>query len=104
MPPRQSEQLVPHVHEAAEGENHAGHATLLGIDHQFPGYRRATSPIQLDTSYAVLSGMIPRTRYAPIESHQTRRWVGIVTDRDLAVKLVAEGCDVKTTSDTWVPC
>jgi len=32
-----------------------------------PGCRRATSPIQLDTSYTVLNGMIPRTRYAPID-------------------------------------
>jgi len=31
-----------------------------------------------------------------VEDEQSRRLVGIVTDRDLAVKLVAEGRDVKT--------
>src|SRR4029453_9637451 len=33
--PRQREQLVPHAHEAAEGEYRVGQATFLGIDHQF---------------------------------------------------------------------
>src|ERR1035437_4657133 len=32
---RQGEQLVPHTHEAAEGENRVGQATFLGVDHQF---------------------------------------------------------------------
>ena len=49
--------------------------------------------------------MAPRFYFSHTRrANQTRRWVGIVADRDLAVKLVAEGCDVKTTSDTSVPC
>ena len=32
-----------------------------------------------------------------VENGQTRRLVGMVTDRDLAVKMVAEGRDIKTT-------
>src|SRR5512143_3213896 len=32
-----------------------------------------------------------------IENEQTRRLVGIVTDRDLAVRIVAEGHDAKST-------
>lgn len=32
-----------------------------------------------------------------IENEQTRRLVGIVTDRDLALKIVAEGLDAKST-------
>lgn len=32
-----------------------------------------------------------------IENGQTRKLVGIVTDRDLAIKIVAEGCDPKST-------
>ena len=32
-----------------------------------------------------------------IENEQTRKVIGIVTDRDLAVKIVAEGRDAKTT-------
>jgi CBS domain-containing protein len=32
-----------------------------------------------------------------IESEQTRKLVGIVTDRDLALKVVAEGLDAKST-------
>ena len=34
-PPRYGEQLVPHTHEAAEGENRVGHTTFLGVNHQF---------------------------------------------------------------------
>jgi len=33
-----------------------------------------------------------------IENEQTRRLVGIVTDRDLALKVVAEGRDARTTT------
>jgi CBS domain-containing protein len=33
-----------------------------------------------------------------IENEQTQRLVGIVTDRDLALKVVAEGRDAKTTT------
>ena len=33
------------------------------------------------------------------ESHETMRLVGIVTDRDLALRVVAAGCDPKS---TWV--
>jgi CBS domain-containing protein len=32
-----------------------------------------------------------------IESEHSRKLVGIVTDRDLALKVVAEGCDAKST-------
>jgi CBS domain-containing protein len=32
-----------------------------------------------------------------VENGQTRKLVGMVTDRDLAVKMVAEGRDIKTT-------
>jgi CBS domain-containing protein len=32
-----------------------------------------------------------------VESEQSRRLVGLVTDRDLAMKMVAEGRDVRTT-------
>lgn len=32
-----------------------------------------------------------------IESQQTKRLIGIVTDRDLAMKIVAEGRDAKST-------
>jgi CBS domain-containing protein len=32
-----------------------------------------------------------------IESEPSRKLVGIVTDRDLALKVVAEGCDAKST-------
>jgi CBS domain-containing protein len=32
-----------------------------------------------------------------IENRQTQNVVGIVTDRDLALKIVAEGCDAKST-------
>jgi len=32
-----------------------------------------------------------------VENRQTRKLVGMVTDRDLAVKLVAEGRDIRTT-------
>jgi CBS domain-containing protein len=32
-----------------------------------------------------------------IESELSRKLIGIVTDRDLALKVVAEGCDAKTT-------
>ena len=32
-----------------------------------------------------------------IESEHSRKLIGIVTDRDLALKVVAEGCDAKTT-------
>jgi CBS domain-containing protein len=38
------------------------------------------------------SGPIPE-----IENEQTKKLVGIVTDRDLALKIVAEGCDAKST-------
>src|SRR4051812_6480781 len=33
-----------------------------------------------------------------IESHEGKRLVGIVTDRDLALKVVAEGCDPRKTT------
>ena len=32
-----------------------------------------------------------------IENEQTRKLVGIITDRDLAVKVIAEGCDASST-------
>jgi CBS domain-containing protein len=33
-----------------------------------------------------------------VESHQTKKLIGIVTDRDLALKVVAEGRDPKSTT------
>jgi len=33
--PRYGEQLITHTQEATEGENSVGHATFLGVDHQF---------------------------------------------------------------------
>ncbi len=32
-----------------------------------------------------------------IENQQTRKLVGIITDRDLALKVIAEGCDASST-------
>lgn len=37
-----------------------------------------------------------------VENEQTQRLVGIVTDRDLALKVVAEGRDAKTTTAAMV--
>ena len=32
---RHGEQLVPHAHEAADGEHHANQAAIFAVDHQF---------------------------------------------------------------------
>ena len=35
-----------------------------------------------------------------VDSHETKKLVGIVTDRDLALKVVAEGLDSRQTRDS----
>ena len=47
-----------------------------------------------------VAGIMKRENIGPvpvIENEQTRKLIGIITDRDLAVKVVAEGLDAKST-------
>jgi len=53
-----------------------------------------------DDMVANAAQLMKRENIGPIpviENEETRRLVGIVTDRDLALKVVAEGCDPKST-------
>ena len=53
-----------------------------------------------DDNVAKVAEMMKRTNIGSIpvvENEQTRKLVGIVTDRDLAMKIVAEGRDAKST-------
>jgi len=53
-----------------------------------------------DSMVAEAAKLMKRENIGPIpviENEQTRKLVGIVTDRDLALKIVAEGRDAKST-------
>jgi CBS domain-containing protein len=53
-----------------------------------------------DSSVAEAAGLMRRENIGPIpviENERTRKLVGIVTDRDLALKVVAEGRDAQAT-------
>ena len=53
-----------------------------------------------DSMVAEVAKLMKRENIGPIpviENEQTRKLVGIVTDRDLALKIVAEGRDAKST-------
>jgi CBS domain-containing protein len=55
---------------------------------------------QPDEIVADVAQLMKRENIGPIpviENEQTRKLVGIVTDRDLALKIVAEGRDAKST-------